>query len=88
MDVEFLINRPHVAPHGVNADFHAVSDFLVGVAVGELVKKFQALLQAKLTDDEKKAARYFGVMLARELAVDAKAFGLKVDVPVFSSDNK
>ena len=40
MDVQLFINRPHIAAHGINADFHAVGDFLVGVAVGQLVKKF------------------------------------------------
>ncbi len=40
MDVQFFVNRPHVAAHGVNADFHPVGDFLVGVAVGQLVQKF------------------------------------------------
>src|ERR1039458_7028606 len=40
VDVQFFINRPHIAAHRVNADVHAVGDFLIGVALGELIQKF------------------------------------------------
>src|SRR6266436_1593928 len=39
MHVQLLIDRPHVAAHGINADLHAVGNFLVGVALGELVEE-------------------------------------------------
>src|ERR1019366_3279098 len=39
MDMEFFIDRAHVAAYGVNANGHPVGDLLVGVALGELIQK-------------------------------------------------
>src|SRR5579871_5290119 len=39
MHMQFLVNCPHVTPHGVDADVHAIGNFLVGVTVGQLLKK-------------------------------------------------
>ena len=36
--MELFVHRPHVATHRINADLHAVGDFLVSVTVGELVE--------------------------------------------------
>src|ERR1017187_3617510 len=39
MDMQLFINRPHVTPHGINADLHAVGNFLVSIAIGQLVEE-------------------------------------------------
>src|SRR5262245_16713209 len=40
MDVQFFINRSHVAAHGVDADVHPVGNFLVSITIGQLLEKF------------------------------------------------
>ena len=39
VDVEFFIDGPHIAAHGVNADLHAVGNFLVGITIRQLVEE-------------------------------------------------
>ena len=40
VDVQFFVHGAYVAADGVNADIHAVGDFLVGIAVGQLAEEF------------------------------------------------
>lgn len=60
-----------------------VPEGLAMEGMNDLAKKFQAILDAGLSADEAKAARYMGALLSRELAVGAKALGLALRTPAF-----